>query len=429
MSLKTAIGLGVALLSAAVVVAFGLLAYAGYVRQQDAAMRRLLAADLERVAALLERPVLGASLAVGSDPGFVVQLVDAEGRVVLAWGSDEPLPLAPSATPLRVAGRPFLVGSAPWRDAGATIRIAHDLGDALATRRELVRSLVLGGVLTFLLATLLAIVAARRALAPIDRVAAAARAVDPAAPAAIRYEGGLSEVRSLTDALNHALAAIRERTRTERAFLLEVAHELAGPLTLVHFHLTEAGRRYPEDPQLRAATGAAHELLRTSQDLLVLARGEFERPLEPHVVDLRDLLAQAAHEFPGLELAAPRSGEVIGDRDRLMQALRNLVRNAVQAAGRPEGVRLELAEDGDVQVVRVVDDGPGFDVEDPTKVFERGVRSGSGSGIGLVVARQWVEQHDGSIAASAAAGGGAVFEVRLPSLAARLEATGAEPAS
>lgn len=429
MSLKTAIGLGVALLSAAVVVAFGLLAYAGYVRQQDAAVRRLLAADLERVAALFERPVLGASLTAGTDPGFVVQLVDAEGRVVLAWGSDEPLPLAPSAAPLDVGGRPFLVGSAPWRDAGATIRIAHDLGDALATRRDLARSLVLGGALTFLLATLIAIVAARRALAPIDRVAAAARTVDPAAPEAIRYDGGLTEVRSLTGALNHALAAIRERTRTERAFLLEVAHELAGPLTLVHFHLTEVGRRYPDDPQLRAATGAAHELLRTSQDLLVLARGELERPLEPHVVDLRDLLAQAAAEFPGLEAVAPRSGEVIGDRDRLMQALRNLVRNAVQAAGRPEGVRLELAEDGDVLVVRVVDDGPGFDVEDPARVFERGFHRGSGSGIGLVVARQWVEQHGGSIAASAAAGGGAVFEVRLPSLAARLEATGAEAAS
>ena len=429
MSLKTGIGVGVALLSAAVVVAFGVLAYAGFVRQQDAAMRRLLADDLERVAALFESPVLGASFGVGSDPGFVVQLVDADGQLVLAWGSDEPLPFASSAASLLVAGRPFLVGSAPWRGAGTTIRIAHDLGDALATRRELLRSLVVGGALTFLLASLVAVVAVRRALAPLDRVAVAARNVDPATPDAIRYDGGLSEIRSLTGALNHALAAIRERTRTERAFLLEVAHELAGPLTLVHYHLTEAGRRYPDDPQLRAATGAAHELLRTSQDLLVLARGEHERPLEPHVVDLRDLLAQAAGEFPGLQVVAPRIGEVIGDRDRLMQALRNLVRNAVQAAGRPEGVRLELVEEGEAQVVRVVDDGPGLEVEDPATLFDRGVRRGSGSGVGLVVARQWVEQHGGSIAASTASRGGAVFEVKLPSLAARLEAPGADPAA
>ncbi len=427
MSLKTGIGVGVALLSAAVVVAFGLLAYAGFVRQQDAAMRRLLADDLERVAALFEQPVLGASLAAGSAPGFVVQLVGADGQLVLAWGSDEPLPLTSPAATLLVAGRPHLVGSAPWREAGASIRIAHDQGAALATRRELGRSLAVGGALTFLLASLVAVVAVRRALAPLDRVAAAARNVDPATPDAIRYDGGLTEVRSLTGALNHALAAIRERTRTERAFLLEVAHELAGPLTLVHYHLTEVGQRYPEDPQLRAATGAAHELLRTSQDLLVLARGELERPLEPHVVDLRDLLAQAAGEFPGLEVVAPRIGEVIGDRDRLMQALRNLVRNAVQAAGRPEGVRLELAEDGDAQVVRVVDDGPGLDPDAQATPFDRGVRRGSGSGIGLVVARQWVEQHGGRVTASSAAGGGAVFEVRLPSLAARLEATGADP--
>lgn len=429
MSLKTGIGVGVALLSAVVVVAFGLLAYVGFVRQQDAAMRRLLADDLARVTALLENPVLGASLAAGSVPGYVVQLVGADGLVVLAWGSDEPLPLVSDAASLFVAGRPFLVGSAPWRDAGGTIRIAHDLTDALATRRGLARSLAVGGALTFVLASLVAMVAVRRALAPLDRVAAAARTVDAATPAPIRYDGGLTEIRSLTDALNHSLAAVRDRTRAERAFLLEVAHELAGPLTLVHFHLTEVGRRHPEDPQLRAAAGAAHELLRTSQDLLALARGELERPLDEHVVDLRDLLAQAAGEYPGVVVVTPRPGEVIGDRDRLMQVVRNLVRNGVQAAGRPEGVRLELVEEGDAQVVRVVDDGPGLAADELATVFDRGVHRGSGSGVGLVIARQLVEQHGGSIAATSGAAGGAVFEVRLPSFAARLEASGTDPAS
>ncbi|MDF1521831.1 MAG: HAMP domain-containing sensor histidine kinase [Trueperaceae bacterium] len=422
MSLKSGIGVGVALLAAAVIVAFGLLAYGGFVRQQEASTRRLLADDLARVAALLENPVLGASLATGSAPGFVVQLVDADGQMVLAWGSDAPLPLVAPAAQVLVAGRPHLVGSAPWRDAGATIRIAHDLEAALATRRELARSLVLGGALTFVLAILVATVAVGRALSPLDRVAAAARTVDPATPAPIRYDGGLTEIRSLTDALNHSLAAIGQRTRAERAFLLEVAHELAGPLTLVRFHLIEAGDRHPDDPQLRAAAVAAHELLRTSQDLLVLARGELERPVETHVVELRALLDQAAGEYPGVAVLASSAGEVIGDRDRLMQVVRNLVRNGVQAAGRPEGVRLELAADGDVQVVRVVDDGPGLAADAPATVFERGVRGGSGSGVGLAIARQLVEQHGGSIAARSGAGGGAVFEVRLPSLAARLEA-------
>jgi signal transduction histidine kinase len=423
-SLKTGIGLGVALVAAMVVVAFGLLAYGGFVRQQDVATRRLLAEDLARVTALLENPVLGASLALGSVEGFVVQLVDASGQLVLAWGSDEPLPLVDPAATTLVAGRPHLVGSAPWRDAGATIRIAHDLEAALGTRRDLARSLALGGALTFVLASLVATVAVGRALSPLDRVAAAARTVDPATPAPIRYDGGLTEIRSLTDALNHSLAAIGQRTRAERAFLLEVAHELAGPLTLVHFHLTEAGRRHPDDPQLRAATNAAHELLRTSQDLLVLARGELDRPLEAHVVDLREVLTQAAAEYPGVEVIAAEPGDVIGDRDRLMQVVRNLVRNGVQAAGRPEGVRLELTTDGDVQVVRVIDDGPGLDADELATVFERGVHRGSGSGVGLAIARQLVEQHGGSIGAGPGPAGGAVFEVRLPSLAGRLEVAG-----
>ena len=257
MSLGARLALAISALTAGVVLAFGAFAYVGFVRQQDAEVRRALAADLARVAALLERPTLGASFADATNAEFAVQLVAADGAPIVAWGAPEPLPLVAPPAPTMVAGRLHLVGSAPWREAGATIRVAHDLTAAMATRRELARSLATGGALTFLLASLVAIVATRRALVPFERVANAARGVRAANPEPIDYRGGLLEVRALADALNHTLGAIAERQRAERAFLLEVAHELAGPLTLVHFHVTDLRRRAPDDPQLRAAAGAA----------------------------------------------------------------------------------------------------------------------------------------------------------------------------
>jgi signal transduction histidine kinase len=160
--------------------------------------------------------------------------------------------------------------------------------------------------------------------------------------------------------------------------------------------------------------------------LLVLARGETERPLEMSVVALRDVLGRLVLEYPGVALAATGRGDVVGDADRLVQVFRNLVRNGVQAAGRPEGVRVELVETGDVHVVSVSDDGPGLTAELRERIFERGFRRGAGTGVGLAIAKDLVERHGGTVRAVAGSAPGAMLEVRLPALAARLDATGLE---
>ena len=420
MRLATRVALGSAALTLVVIAAFGALAYGGFVRQQDASMRRLLEEDLARMAALLERPVLGASFVDPAVPGYGVQIVSPEGTTVLSWGTTTQLPLVAAPTLHVIEGRRVLVGGAPWRDGGATIRVAHDVEDALATRSELLRSLWTGGVVAGVVAVWLAGSVAQRALRPLERVAADARRIDPSAPGAIAYAGGDDELRAVTDALNETLEAIRERSDRERAFLLEVAHELAGPLTLVHYHLNSARRERGDDEALRVAAEAAEELLRTSQDLLVVARGEDARPLQMSVVTLRDVLQRVVRAYPGVTLVADEPGDIVADPDRLAQVFRNLVRNGVQAAGRAEGVRVILdAGDGE-HVVRVADDGPGLDAVARMRVFERGFRRGEGSGVGLSIAKDLVVRHGGRIEALSEAGPGAVFEVRLPSLAARL---------
>src|SRR5690606_37753811 len=265
-----------------------------------------------------------------------------------------------------------------------------------------------------------AFLAARRMLAPLAEVSKRARAVDPASPAAVPYAGPPDELGDLVSALNTALSAIQERKRAEREFLLEVSHELAAPLTLVNYHLGAVRDEHPEDSRVRAAADGTRELLRTSQDLLQLARGELERELKPRVVDLRQVVSRVGDEYPEVRLQLGERLEVVGDPERLTQVVRNLVRNAIQSVESREAVEVSLRQDGDVAVVSVRDDGPGMSEETVARIFEHGFSRAGGVGVGLTVCKRLVEQHEGELRIRSALGEGSTFEVRLPTLAARL---------
>ncbi|MEX2534186.1 MAG: HAMP domain-containing sensor histidine kinase [Trueperaceae bacterium] len=421
MSLRNRLSLTIVALTLLAAVGFGVLTYETFSRQQDAQLRALLEQDLDRVAAILVRPTLGASFGDTEASAFVLQFVTPDGQVVMSWGDSAPLPPASSPQVVRLDDRPYLVSQTTWGATGGTIRLAHDIEAPFRARRQLARNLLLNGTLIVLIAAFVGLVTTRRHLRPLGRVSEQARAIDPGAPNEISYKGPNDEIHDLAQALNIALAAIRSRQEEERAFLLEVSHELAAPLTLVRYHLANVQGEQPGDSRLVAAADAARELLRTSQDLLVLARGELERPLEPRVFFLEDLLKRVQAEYPGVLVYANTSCDVVGDPERLMQVVRNLVRNGLQAAGSPEKVRVTLSSEGAEQVLEVVDEGPGIRREALERVFEHRFSENRGVGVGLSVARSIVEQHGGVIAAFSEPGAGSRFEVRLPSLESRLE--------
>jgi len=359
------------------------------------------------------------------------------------WGDDAPLPRPDGVVTHERGERTYLVTAAAWLATNGSIRLAHDVTEALASRRALARALLTSGAVVVLVAMLGALAGVRRMLAPLARLAGQTRAIHPATTDSIAYHGPADEVGDLADGLNLTLAAIRARRDQERAFLLEVAHELAAPLTLVHYHLDGLRRRHPDEAALRAASEAARELLRTSQDLLVVARGDLERALEYRVVDLGDLVRRVADEYPGVAIDAGERAEVAGDPERLMQVIRNIVRNAVQASGATAGVTVAVERAGAELVMRVSDIGPGMSSEVRERAFEHGFSRGSdskgggngvantvgggiddgptsGIGVGLAVAQHLAERHGGHVRVAATSHRGTVMEVRLPSLDARI---------
>jgi two-component system OmpR family sensor kinase len=423
MSLRLRLSLSTAALTLIAVLGVASLSYVLFVRQQERHLQAVLQQDLSRVASLLDSPRLGASFSGSGPSAFLLQFVAPGDRMIMSWGDAELLPLAMQPLKLELRGRTYLVGSVPWNATSGSIRMAHDIGAAMLAREELARSLLVTSLTVALTALLLGLFSLRRSLGPLRRLSQEARGLDPRSPQEIQYAGPQDEIGDLMGALNASLRSIRAHQEEERAFLVEVAHELAAPLTLVSYHLTDVSRRSPRDERLQAASAAAKELLRTSQDLLVLARGELERPLSLQVVDLRGLLERVAGEYPGVRIQPDSAGEIVGDPERLMQVARNLVRNGIQAAGSAEKVSIRTFEQGAHQVIEVSDEGPGMSEQTLSRAFDRLYsRSGRGVGVGLTIAKTLVEQHAGTIVVESTLGLGTRFSIRLPSLESQIEA-------
>lgn len=227
--------------------------------------------------------------------------------------------------------------------------------------------------------------------------------------------GGKDEVGAMLQSVNRLLLALKEAKEREKAFLAEVSHELRTPLTLLLGHL----ERLPKNPEsLGVLKKTALHLNRLVEDLLALARGEVERSLNLHVVDLLEVLQEVGREG-GVRVEGKRV-EVAGDPDRLLQLFRNLVQNAVRAAGQ-EGVQIRLRKEGKWARVEVEDQGPGIPEDLLPHLFERFTKgAGGGMGLGLAIARQIARAHGGDIGVESRPGR-TVFTVRLPLLEEEVE--------
>ena len=429
MTLRARLGLLVTAALLAGLVLFGTLAYASFGRQQRVQLNELLLRDLERVQTLVQAgpQAIGAQF-TSSKGDFMLQFVGPNDVVAIPLGA-QALPNSTRPQLTERNGRTLLYASTPWlvskSDGGVselgTVRLALDVTADLRQRQALLRSLLVSGGIIALAVSVINLVLLQRSLAPLGRLAAQARQVNPASPATIRYQGPHDEVAYVAQALNRALRGIRKRQQAERASLAEIAHELAAPLTLVAGHLESLSALHPGDARLGAAQGAANELLYTSKDLLTLARGELERPLDLAVLDLGSVAERIAHEYPGVQLGTLEHAEVAGSPERLSQLTRNLVRNGVQAAG-AEKVSLAVTASGTEVSLCVEDRGPGVPPNELGHLFERFYtrRKQGGTGLGLSVAQQIAKQHGGRISVVSEVGRGTRFTVSLPSLGAQL---------
>jgi signal transduction histidine kinase len=163
------------------------------------------------------------------------------------------------------------------------------------------------------------------------------------------------------------------------------------------------------------------DLSKVEAGRLELDLGRFHLPtaVEQALILVRE---RASRHGIALELSVdPRLGEIVGDERKIRQVLLNLLSNAVKFT--PEGGRVGVtatASDGLVTIA-VSDTGIGIAPEDQAAVFEEfrqvggdGARKAEGTGLGLTLARKFVELHGGQIGVRSQLGQGSTFTFTLP---------------
>lgn len=245
-------------------------------------------------------------------------------------------------------------------------------------------------------------------------------------PADLRYLGERLEW------LRHRLIEIEEQ---KAMFLRHVSHELKTPLTVLRegTELLADGTAGPLTAQQRDIVALMQNnsalLQQMIEDLLNYQRALASvLNLELQPVDMAEVAKAVieSHRLAGsrrdvaITLQAQPS-PMYGDRDKLRVVLDNLLSNALKFS--PDGgvVRVAVAPSGGTVQVDVIDQGPGVPVSDRTKIFDwffQGERKQSarvkGSGLGLSIAREFVQAHRGTIEVLDGQGGGAHFRVVLP---------------
>jgi two-component system sensor histidine kinase HydH len=224
--------------------------------------------------------------------------------------------------------------------------------------------------------------------------------------------------------------AAEEKQRLLSRLLARLAHEIRNPLSSldIHVQLLEEDLTHIA-PQTKEKLSGRLEIIHGELHRLENIVKQFLRLAGPSALDLAvvEPTKIISHVCNLLQPeAAARQIEMVthlpehlpsfkADADQLIQALLNLVINALQAVGKQGRLEVSAQRTGDSLVIEVCDSGPGISPERLGAIFEPYYTTKpEGSGIGLWIAQQIIIAHGGTIYARNAPTGGAVFTVRLP---------------
>ncbi|MGH7966690.1 MAG: sensor histidine kinase [Candidatus Binatia bacterium] len=336
----------------------------------------------------------------------------------------------PSGIRFRILSEPYAVNGLPVviRVARSEARLRHELNELL---------LVLGFGLPVAvgIAGVGGYALARRALAPVGRMADRARAITAEhLSERLPVVNPDDELGHLAVVFNETFARLERSFEQLRRFTSDASHELRTPLTAIR-SVGEVGLREPRDEKAyREIIGSmleeADRLARLVDSLLTLSRadaGQVKLVLER--IDLAELAREVVHHLGVLaeekqqSIAVETAGPVYAMVDRLVlrQALINLIDNAIKYS--PEGgrIRIVVQDRPYGPILEVIDIGSGIGVEHQERIFDRFYRVDKarsrelgGTGLGLSISRRAVEVHDGHIELESEEGKGSTFRIILP---------------
>src|SRR5215831_736737 len=322
----------------------------------------------------------------------------------------------------RIGGKPVIV------------QVALSEGAIMQDLQQLLYILLLGLPIAVVTAGVGGYVLARRALAPVDRMAERARSINAEhLNDRLPVDNPDDELGRLATVFNETLTRLESSFEQMRRFTTDASHELRTPLTAIR-SVGEVGLRGRRDEAAyREIIGSMLEevdrLALLVDRLLTLSRADTgQAKLSVDVVNLPELAEEVVEQLGVLAEEKAQAINVrsdivpqwIGDRVMLRQALLNLVDNAIKYT--PVGGRIEIrvAQSPEGAIIDVTDTGPGIPADLRSRVFDRFYRvdkarsrENGGTGLGLAIAKWAVEVNGGRLSLEPTTDIGSRFRITL----------------
>lgn len=372
--------------------------------------------------------------------GWFLRVSDDSGRTLFFAAPRAEIGLDSEQLKPRPDPHTVLSHGEPWRVTSARVRdrmwlqIGVDDRARLRQLREVQRVfwilLVAGGLLGVLGGLLIT----RRALAPLRALADTSGHIIRAREHGGRLPVGASadELDEISVLFNRILDRNERLVEGMRQALDNVAHDLRTPLSSLRSSAELALQREDDPAALREALADCVEeservlrMLNVLMDISEAETGAMRLRIESvelgalarEVLDVYQHLAEERGVSVHCEASLP--APVSGDRERLTQAIANLVDNAIKYTDRGGDVMVEVTAGAGVARLRVTDTGTGIEPSELDKIWQRlyradRSRSRRGLGLGLSFVKAIVEAHGGAARASSTPGHGSRFELELP---------------
>lgn len=292
---------------------------------------------------------------------------------------------------------------------------------------DILRAVATVGIVLLVIGTILAWRLADRVLAPVRQTTATARSISETDLSQRVEVQGHDEVAELAQTFNEMLDRVSAAFDEQRRFMDDVGHELRTPLTITQGHLELLDEGTPEERHqtLALVLDEVERMARLVTDLVLLAtatRPDFVRRTEMDAGDLMSSILAKARVLGDRDwrLEVARTGPLWADRQRLTQAVLQLVDNAVRHTVPGDIVALGADVDDTGARIWVRDTGPGIADHEQQAIFrrfyraERGRSADGGSGLGLSIVGAIAEAHGGTVTLSSRLGDGSTFTLVLP---------------
>lgn len=360
-----------------------------------------------------------------------VLLVDTRNRVLfdsthLLTGGQLSPEMEPQAVPVTVGSRlvgKVLVSSPGWQ---ALNTLEASFIDSLTFYS------LLTGIVTAMLALGLGFLMARPISRPIQSlIAATHRVARGELNVRVKVEGE-GEIRQLLEDFNNMAQSLQKTETMRRNLTADVAHELRTPLAILRGNLEslQAGaiQATPENiVSLHDEVIRINKLVNDMETLALAETGNLVLHVQPtRFQEVLDRLAPVVMEAEARNLQLvvdvdPDLPPVAIDADRILQVMVNLLLNAINHSP-PEGkITVQIHRKAENIQVAVSDEGPGIPAEELPFIFERFYRvdkarsrKEGGMGLGLAIARSYVEAHGGRIWVESIPPRGSTFYFTIP---------------